>query len=610
MAGDVHAPRWLRDQLRPLGAAHRGLVVVLDPRQLVTAELLDGHGEIVTAADWWELRRIYEQRAREATPDPESPLVVLVHDPECRAERDLPYDIEGAATVIVIRAPVDEPYQRLLIDLPMAMADDAVRLLRGPSPDPLHALLQALYGITLRPDPADELDAVIRLRSDPHVPPSLWKLLRSRLRHQLAIAVASDPPDYAGLQQAWNEWLDRGDDSPNATLLGQFGPRIASLFAAGILRPAPRKATTLPSWTDIGASALEPAVVAAELLAAEPAPTPPTTATEWVQTATWWGAVRAAIASAAPAPAELMERARHRWQMLDDAFQPWLRANYSPLLLTASTRPLTLDKVAPFLARRRREARNRLLLVVIDGMGFAQWTAIQDVTALEVAEAGGCFAMLPTLTSVSRQAIFAGQLPRTFASSLWTTAHEPTRWLAFWEQEGVKPGSVRYIRLDGRTDADVPSLGSAQVVGMVVSAVDELIHSSVVLGDTQVADMVKFWARHGFLRGLVEQATRDGFEVWITADHGNIETEASVRVPEGLAVESAGMRVRLYANTTLRDASRAAGVIWEPLPGYPPDQHAPLFAQRRAGFHGTGTRVSHGGLSLDEIIVPLVRVRV
>jgi len=606
MAGDQQAPRWLLDQLRPLLTSRRPAVVV-DPRQLVDVELLGVHGEIVAVTDWWELRRVYEQRARE--PEPDSSLVVLVHDSECRTGRDLPYDIERASTVIVLRIPVDEPYHRLVIDLPPAMADHAVDLLRGPSPDPLNALLQALYGITLRADPASELDAVTRLRNDPRVPPSLWELLRPRLRHPLAVALANDPPDFSGLQQAWADWLDRGDDSPTAALFQQFGARIAPLFAAGILRPAPRRAAGLPSWSDIGAGELEPAVVAAELLAAEPVPTPPTSAAEWIQTATWWGAVRAAVAGAAPAPPQLVEQARCRWQVLDDAFQPWLRANYGSLLLTASTRPLTLDKVAPFLARRLRERGRRQLLVVVDGMGFAQWAAIQEVAELEVVEAGGCFAMLPTLTSVSRQAIFAGQLPRAFASSLWTTGQEPVRWTAFWEHEGVAAGAVRYLRLDGRAAADVPSLGNAQVVGMVVSAVDELLHSAVVFGDTQVADMVKFWARHGFLRSLVEQATSEGFEVWITADHGNIETEASVRVTEGLAVESAGMRVRLYANQTLRDASRAAGVVWEPLPGYPPGEQAPLFAPGRAGFHGTGTRVTHGGLSLDEVIVPLVQIR-
>ena len=135
------------------------------------------------------------------------------------------------------------------------------------------------------------------------------------------------------------------------------------------------------------------------------------------------------------------------------------------------------------------------------------------------------------------------------------------------------------------------------------------MHGAEVLGDRQLAASTALWVNAGFLETLVENATSQGFEVWITADHGNLPSmpaERGVVKREGQLVEHAGTRVRLYPNQTLRDTA-GFGTIWDP-PGYPPEAQAPLFADGRFGFHATGVRVSHGGLSIDEVIVPFVQV--
>jgi len=95
--------------------------------------------------------------------------------------------------------------------------------------------------------------------------------------------------------------------------------------------------------------------------------------------------------------------------------------------------------------------------------------------------------------------------------------------------------------------------------------------------------------------------------VWITSDHGNLPTVAGPVPSEGQTVESAGTRVRMYPNDTLRDAAIDYGDIWNP-PGYPDGQLRPLFAPGRRGYHPSGAKVSHGGLSLDEVIIPFVQV--
>jgi hypothetical protein len=240
-------------------------------------------------------------------------------------------------------------------------------------------------------------------------------------------------------------------------------------------------------------------------------------------------------------------------------------------------------------------------------MGFAQWTTLNPLTGLSVVDAAATFAMIPTLTPVSRQAIFAGRLPSAFADTLKRTDVDNIRWLEFWENEGFDVGSVKYERVTGSSPTDLPDVTGVVAMGVVVMAVDEMLHGSHLLGDAQVASAVRTWAERGFLPELVRKATTEGFEVWLTADHGNLEILPLGGVQEGLAVDTAGTRVRWYADPSLRDGRRAEGIVWDP-PGLPPGACYPLFAPGRGGFFSGEVRVTHGGISFDEVIVPLVQV--
>jgi hypothetical protein len=71
-----------------------------------------------------------------------------------------------------------------------------------------------------------------------------------------------------------------------------------------------------------------------------------------------------------------------------------------------------------------------------------------------------------------------------------------------------------------------------------------------------------------------------------------------------------GERVRIYSDSVLRAEvySRFPNAIaWKPV-GLPPD-FLPLIAPERSAFVQTGSRtVAHGGVTLEEVVVPFVRV--
>jgi hypothetical protein len=244
--------------------------------------------------------------------------------------------------------------------------------------------------------------------------------------------------------------------------------------------------------------------------------------------------------------------------------------------------------------------------VVLDGMGFTQWARIRELAPIRVAQAGGVLAMLPTLTEVSRQAIAAGALPNSFAGSLRSTSKEPQHWTSAWSSDGAV---ATWVRIDGARLDELTAVPFADVdvIGLVLSATDELMHSAELLGDIGLHAGLEAWVRSGVLNEVLTRASDHGYDTWLTADHGNLAVTPSKEPREGAFVERAGTRARRYGSKTLRDGAVAEGVAWDAMPGYPSDESERLlFAPGRTGWGPS--RLSHGGLSLDEVIVPLVQI--
>ena len=101
-----------------------------------------------------------------------------------------------------------------------------------------------------------------------------------------------------------------------------------------------------------------------------------------------------------------------------------------------------------------------------------------------------------------------------------------------------------------------------------------------------------------------------GFGVYLTSDHGNVEAEGCGCPAEGAVADLRGERVRVYPDDGLRCKVKErfpAALEWGPV-GLPEDYLALLAPGRQAFVQEKQRIVSHGGASIEEIIVPLVQV--
>lgn len=294
---------------------------------------------------------------------------------------------------------------------------------------------------------------------------------------------------------------------------------------------------------------------------------------------------------------------------VDLAFATWLGRHYGALASLPAEPPVMLHHVPRAMERWRARSGGRVALLVLDGMAFDQWVTLSQCAALRPDAVTGVFAWVPTTTAVSRQALFAGEIPARIADRLRNTSGEGALWEEFWARRapGTRAAYQRGLRGDGSFD-ELQALidDGADALGLVVDLVDRVLHGSE-LGMEGVHQQLRLWIRGGWLRGLLERLRAAGYTVFLTADHGNIEAVGRGPLRDGGWAEVRGERARIYDDAGLRDAAAGTELVRWPGAGLPPDLHVAL-APERTAFVERGHRVVvHGGACLEEVIVPLVR---
>ncbi|CAJ5232028.1 PglZ domain [Burkholderia pseudomallei] len=303
----------------------------------------------------------------------------------------------------------------------------------------------------------------------------------------------------------------------------------------------------------------------------------------------------------------------------DERLRDWVGKHYANLpSLPAAKAPIMVHHVPRYLSLRRGNGEQKIALLVFDGLAVDQWIQIRESLINRsqrlMFDENACFAWLPTLTSVSRQALFSGLRPREFAESIETTSQEPAQWIRFWQDNGLRANEVLYRKAIKRTD-DLPALEAAlanpsvKIAGLVVDTVDEIIHGAV-LGKRGIASQIASWCESGFVDRLFSLLLDNGFHVYLTADHGNVEAVGIGRPNQGVASELRGERVRTYRNEALIAETEAGNqeTFRVDVAGLPAN-FLPLFAGGRGAFVPKDDQVVvHGGISVEELIVPFVKV--
>lgn len=668
-----HSPSWRDAILNDFVPNVSKLTLVADPDCLLTEEKLAlelrGRGfDLIEFNDPVEFRYAYESKYRSIWDRGEhTDLVVVLRLQDAELE-SLPYDLLQAGRKLSFNLgdlfpnlsyPVIEKLDRSLLDAlyeaqrkspPDRMGDNATK----------DFILRHVFGIAaeLITNEVELLRALLRLHYGKLQLPLMLaeRLIQVLKGHDgfktwpLSEIVPDDEAFFAFLQERWPVFLSakcgarsaetevREPETHYAPRTSHFrypGPDhlpfdhqdikvyIDNLFLEGKLTPVEAKGVEVDAGSWVRSGIATSGVVDDELrisrlfdLVEKELPTAEARYSDWTAFALKWAELSSLVHCGNSTEHQI--RLREIGDALNTTFAGWLADHYSSLINLPPANPAMLHHVPRRLARDIEDSgSSRAALIVVDGLALDQWVTIRQLMQKQdanlVMRESATFAWIPTLTSISRQSIFSGKPPLYFPSSINSTNSEEKLWKQFWEGHGLSRLDVAYQR--GLGDGDASSVldsaihpGKTKVVGLVVDKVDKIMHG-MQLGSAGMHNQIKQWCQGGFLAALVGQLLEYGYEVWLTADHGNIQCDGKGRPSEGVIAETRGERVRVYPTPELRAQVAESFPFaheWQPV-GLPAD-YFPLVAGGHDAFVNPGEAiVGHGGVAIEEVIVPLVK---
>lgn len=286
----------------------------------------------------------------------------------------------------------------------------------------------------------------------------------------------------------------------------------------------------------------------------------------------------------------------------NSAFQAFLDQSYFAALHASHVLgPRSVNKILPFLSFKHT-VEEKVALLVVDGMAWWQYLVLRErLAASEIIPSDATiFAWMPTITMLSRQAIFRGDVPQLDYKQ--SPASEEKLWSAWWTAKGVPSSDIQYIY--GDTEPEVWS--TTHRLALVSVTLDEVMHISdapdLLLACTEA------WARR-FARTIASLKDQ-GFTIYITTDHGNL-------LSVGESPLSSAEKTHLF-----QDGSRGARHLIY-------DTEAPL--QEFLSVHGTSPflvhdnwlvyrgeeafakagkrQITHGGSHLLEVAIPFITIQ-
>lgn len=348
---------------------------------------------------------------------------------------------------------------------------------------------------------------------------------------------------------------------------------------------------------------------------------------------------------AAGADGAMADLLRDQKEEANAAFAKFVKANYAGWMADADApaRPTLSSDVLRRAVFPRLAAGRRVVLLVLDNFRYDQWRVLAPELAADFdAEEQVYFSILPTATQYARNALFAGMMPLDIART------HPDLWVDEESEEGKNLHEAELLerqlaRLHRRPTFAYHKLNDSAAVDKWLASYDEMRSRDLSVAVINFIDILSHartesrmvrelasneaayraitlsWFRHTGLRELFRRLAADDADVVLTTDHGSIRVDRPVKVVGDRNVNT-NLRYKLG-----RNLSYPAKEVFEVR--HPADLRLPAPNLSTAYIFATGARFfaypnnynyyvqhfrdtfQHGGVSMEEMIVPLITLR-
>ncbi|MGD9567045.1 MAG: PglZ domain-containing protein [Sedimentibacter sp.] len=285
---------------------------------------------------------------------------------------------------------------------------------------------------------------------------------------------------------------------------------------------------------------------------------------------------------------------------IQNKFKEFILSNYSTLSgFSAYNGPVLLNKGLDYIFMNSKKPA----LIIMDGMSIFDWLIISEELKGITYNYNSTYAIIPTITSISRQSLLSGKLPVEMEKP-FSLAYEKNMFVEKCMEHGYKKEEIKYNRgYDFEIDY------SDKCVCAIINDIDDFVHNQKQ-GNAGMYNDIKLLSGSDKLQQLIRRLYKNGFDVYIASDHGHKETNC-IGTPIGTGVE---LETKSKRTMILKDFADYEEVIdkFELIqlsPYFLPKDFKYLLCEHDKSFGIKGsTSVSHGGISIDEVIVPFIKI--
>ncbi len=320
------------------------------------------------------------------------------------------------------------------------------------------------------------------------------------------------------------------------------------------------------------------------------------------------------------------------------AFAKWIAKNYESWF--AGERPIMSPDVMKHSVFPLLDEGKKVLLCVIDNFRYDQWKTIQPLVSefYTIQHEEQYTSILPTATQYARNAIFSGLMPlqiQQMFPDLWVEEGDEESKNQH-EKELVQTLLDRYRRRETFNywkvnESDFCERVIHQLKGVktplnivVLNFIDMLSHSRTEskmmreLANDEAAyrSLTLSWFRHSPTYDLLRRAAELGFTLVLTTDHGTTRVKNAVQI---IADKNTNTNIRYKVGKALNCSDKSVFFIEQPKQvGLPCPNVSSSYAfctgsdffayPNQFNYYAQYYRntFQHGGISLEEMIIPLV----
>jgi len=285
---------------------------------------------------------------------------------------------------------------------------------------------------------------------------------------------------------------------------------------------------------------------------------------------------------------------------IDKFSDSFVNSNGMEQAFYASTekQPKTVDKI---LANIKADNQNKIALICFDCMGFAEWYLLKeflskfdfqfDETAL--------FTLLPSLTSISRSAIFQGN------SDVYNLKY-PGRKTEEKEFSNYFSSKQTKYYIEGDEISPDALLGY-EYISILYNFFDELSHSAQFPPNTESKE-IYFQSVSAYLEKSTvvkdfQVLLENDFQIYICSDHGSAVAKGNGKRVEKYLSDDFAKRAVLVNNETkdlINERKINIPFVEDKLLVLP--EGRTMFANKNQ------IEVNHGGITVEEMVVPYIKL--